>query len=100
MPIGEIDTGLVLKVLQPVWTVKAETASRLRGRIEAVLDWAKARGYRVCAAVASSISLRFRRGLAGSPARSCSPSTSITVLMGSARRRPGMASVCLVAGMR
>src|SRR5262249_40962216 len=41
-----IDTALVLKVLEPIWTTKPETASRLRGRIEAVLDWAKARGYR------------------------------------------------------
>ena len=42
------DVGLphVLKVLEPIWTTKTETASRLRGRIEAVLDWAKGRGYR------------------------------------------------------
>lgn len=36
----------VLKVLEPIWTTKTETASRLRGRIESVLDWAKGRGYR------------------------------------------------------
>ena len=41
-----IDTGLVLRVLEPIWTAKPETASRLRGRMEAVLDWAKVRGYR------------------------------------------------------
>src|SRR5262249_9113650 len=41
-----IDAALVLKVLEPIWTVKPETAARLRGRIEAVLDWAKVRGYR------------------------------------------------------
>lgn len=46
LPIAEIDTGLVLKVLEPIWTTKAETASRLRGRIEAVLGWATVRGYR------------------------------------------------------
>jgi integrase len=45
LPIAGIDTGLVLKVLEPIWTVKTETASRLRGRIEAVLDYAKVRGY-------------------------------------------------------
>jgi integrase len=39
-------TDLVMKVLQPIWYSKTETASRLRGRIESVLDWAKARGYR------------------------------------------------------
>lgn len=46
LPIGEVDTSLVLKVLEPIWTAKPETASRVRGRIEAVLDWAKARGDR------------------------------------------------------
>jgi len=41
-----VDTGLVLKVLEPIWTTKHETARRLRARIESVLDWARARGYR------------------------------------------------------
>ena len=41
-----IDTALVLKVIEPVWSTRPETASRVRGRIEAVLDWAKARGIR------------------------------------------------------
>lgn len=44
--VQAIDTALVLKVLEPIWTKKPETASRLRGRIEQVLDWARARGYR------------------------------------------------------
>jgi integrase len=43
--LQDIDIRLVLKVLEPIWTTKPETASRLRGRIEAILDWAKARGY-------------------------------------------------------
>jgi integrase len=46
MPVQVIDTSLVMKVLDPLWLTKPETASRLRGRIEAVLDWATARGYR------------------------------------------------------
>lgn len=41
-----IDTGLVLKVLEGIWATKTETAGRLRGRIESVLDWATVRGYR------------------------------------------------------
>lgn len=45
LPVDEIDTEAVLSVLQPIWQVKAETASRLRGRIEAVLDAARARGF-------------------------------------------------------
>ena len=46
LPVAAIDTTLVMKVLEPLWAVKTETASRLRGRIEAILNWAKTRGYR------------------------------------------------------
>ncbi len=46
LPVQAVDTGLVLKVLEPIWAKKPETASRLRGRIENILDWARARGHR------------------------------------------------------
>ncbi|MDB5410663.1 MAG: putative phage integrase [Rhodospirillales bacterium] len=46
LPVSMIDTGAVVRVLEPIWTTKPETASRLRGRIEAVLDAAKVRGFR------------------------------------------------------
>ena len=46
MPVGDIETPHVLKIIEPMWGEKAETASRVRGRIEAVLDAAKVRGYR------------------------------------------------------
>ena len=45
-PVSEVDTDAVLKVLQPIWVAKPETASRVRGRIERVLDYARARGWR------------------------------------------------------
>ena len=50
-PIGEllvdkIDTYLVLKCLEPIWAVITETASRVRGRIEKILDWSRVNGYR------------------------------------------------------
>lgn len=44
--VSEITTPDVVKVLQPIWLSKQETASRLRGRIEAVLDYSKAMGWR------------------------------------------------------
>ena len=47
VPVSEIDTGHVTTALNPIWTTIPETASRLRGRIEAVLDYAKAMGWRV-----------------------------------------------------
>ena len=46
LPVQAIDTALVLKVIEPIWTVKPETAGRLRGRVESILDYAEARGYR------------------------------------------------------
>jgi integrase len=46
LSVQAIDTALVHKVLEPIWTKKPETASRVRGRIESVLDWATVRGFR------------------------------------------------------
>ncbi|HJV76589.1 MAG TPA: tyrosine-type recombinase/integrase [Noviherbaspirillum sp.] len=46
LSVADIDTGLVLKCLEPIWSTKTETATRVRGRIEKVLDWATTRGYR------------------------------------------------------
>ena len=45
-PVRSIDQAMIMNVLDPIWSTKTETASRLRGRIEAVLDWAAVRGYR------------------------------------------------------
>jgi integrase len=44
--VQDVDTGLVLKALEPIWTTKTETATRVRQRIESILDWAKSRGHR------------------------------------------------------
>jgi hypothetical protein len=46
MIVEDIDTEDVLSVLEPIWLKTLETANRLRGRIEMVCDWAKARGIR------------------------------------------------------
>ncbi|MGD0633324.1 MAG: integrase arm-type DNA-binding domain-containing protein [Beijerinckiaceae bacterium] len=46
IPVQDVSTADVLKVLTPIWSTKPETASRLRGRIESVLNAAKARGLR------------------------------------------------------
>jgi integrase len=46
LPVDQVDIELIMRVLEPIWWDKPETASRLRGRIEAVLDWARVRGYR------------------------------------------------------
>ena len=44
-PVSEIDTQLVMRVLEPIWTTKTETASRVRGRVEKIWGWAKTQGY-------------------------------------------------------
>jgi hypothetical protein len=46
MDVALIETAHIMRVLEPVWHTKAETASRLRGRLEAVLDWATVHRYR------------------------------------------------------
>ena len=45
-PVDTVTTDDVLAILKPIWTIKSETASRLRGRIEKILDAAKAKGFR------------------------------------------------------
>jgi hypothetical protein len=45
-PVHTIDTPAVLKAIEPIWHTKTETGSRLRQRIEAILDWATTRGHR------------------------------------------------------
>jgi len=46
LPVDAIDVGLVVKVLEPIWHERPETASRLRGGIESVLAWAAVRGFK------------------------------------------------------
>jgi integrase len=46
LPVAKVETAHVVEILEPIWNKKTETASRLRGRVESVLDWAKARHYR------------------------------------------------------
>ncbi len=46
LPVSAIDTTLVMEILEPIWQTKTDTAKRVRGRVETVLNWAKARGLR------------------------------------------------------
>lgn len=46
LPVDQVDTQHILDILRPIWTTKAETAKRVRGRIEAILDAAKVLGHR------------------------------------------------------
>lgn len=46
LAVNAVDTSLVMKTIEPIWAAKTETASRVRGRIETILDWATVRKYR------------------------------------------------------
>jgi integrase len=46
LAVAAIDTAAVMDCLRPIWTTKTETATRVRGRIERILDWARVSGYR------------------------------------------------------
>jgi integrase len=46
LPVSAIEVAHVMQVLEPIWKTKPETASRVRGRVEAILGWATVRGYR------------------------------------------------------
>ena len=49
VPCADVTKEQVLAILTPIWTEKHETATRLRGRIEKILDWSMAKGYRTAA---------------------------------------------------
>ena len=46
LPVADVDLPHIVKILEPIWTIKTETATRVRQRIEAVLAWATVSGYR------------------------------------------------------
>jgi integrase len=46
LPVGEIEIDHVLRIIEPIWQTKNQTAARLRGRIEAILDWCTVRKFR------------------------------------------------------
>lgn len=99
LPVADIGTAHVLKILEPIWQAKPETASRIRGRIETILDAAKARGYRE-----GENPARWRGHIAQIlPARSrltrghhkAMPYDSIHVFMTQLREREAMAALAL-----
>lgn len=99
LPVAEVDTAHVLSILEPIWKAKAETASRVRGRIETVLDSAKERGYRQCENPA-----RWRGHLAQIlPARTrlsrghhkAMPYEAIPEFVGTLRKREAVAALAL-----
>jgi integrase len=46
LPVQAIDTAIIMRIIEPLWRTKPETASRVRGRIEQIIDWSKTMGLR------------------------------------------------------
>lgn len=100
LAVSAVDTGLIMQVLDPIWSTKPETASRVRGRIEAVLDAATVRGYR-----AGPNPAQWKGNLSHIlPARSkirkvehyaALPFAQLPTLMAALHKRPGMAARAL-----
>ncbi|MFM9860609.1 integrase arm-type DNA-binding domain-containing protein [Pseudoxanthobacter sp. M-2] len=102
LPVSDIDTGLVLKVIEPIWSTKTETAARLRGRVELVLDWAAARGYRDGANPARwrghlDKLLPAKSKVAPVQHHAALPFKDIPALVASLRERDGTSARCLEA---
>jgi integrase len=100
LPIAAIDTTIVMKVIEPLWKSKTETGARVRGRIEAVLDWAKARGYRTGENPARwrghlDHLLPARRKLAKVEHHAALPYDEIGAFMAALRQETGVAARCL-----
>ena len=100
LPVQAVDVALVMNVLEPIWTTKPETAGRIRGRIESVLNWAKARGYRTGENPALwkghlDNLLPARRKIANVKHHAALPYDQIAQFIDALRRQDGMASLAL-----
>jgi integrase len=100
LPVAAIDTGLVMRALQPIWTTKPETAGRVRGRIEAILDYAKAIGFRTGENPAAwkgnlAHALPARQKVRKVEHHASLPYAELPAFMAELRARPGRAARCL-----
>jgi integrase len=100
LPVAAVDTDTIMKILEPIWTTKTATAARVRGRIEAVLDWAAARGYRAGENPARwrghlDKLLAKRAKIAPTKHHSALPYAEIPAFMAELRELPGLPAACL-----
>jgi integrase len=108
LPVADIDVPLVLKALEqpvkaergypagPLWNARPETANRLRGRIEAVLDWAKACGHRAGDNPAAwDVIGKVLPARGGPKHHAALPYTDVPAFMASLQKREGVAAKAL-----
>jgi hypothetical protein len=95
LSVGAIDKPLVLQAITPLWSQKPETANRLRGRVETVLDWAFASGFRdPMTRTYRQTTARSLSGLCGA-SPSCPRLLRVGVFMIELRKQPGIAARAL-----
>lgn len=100
LPVAAIDTALVLKCIEPHWATKTETMTRVRQRIEKVLDWARVREYRTGENPARwkghlDQLLPQRNKVQKVQHHAALPYADVTAFMGELRNRNGLAALCL-----
>ena len=93
LPVSTIDTAMVVKALENVWQSAPETGARLRGRIEAILDWATVAGYRTGDKANGDMpedgAALMVRLLAGPSNRKKTPTNVLVNLMGHIKQKTG-----------
>jgi len=100
VPVSEVDRAMVMRVIEPLWGEKTETASRLRGRIEKVLDWATVRSFRSGDNPARwrgalEVLLPARRKVAPVRHHAAMPYADVPAFMGKLREGQNAATDCL-----
>src|ERR1700722_7574160 len=100
LPVGRVGTAEVLASLEPIWTTKPETASRVRGRVEAILDYARTREWRAGENPArwrghldNLLPPRSKVAKVGHPA--ALPSRDVGAFVATLRGQPGIAALAL-----
>jgi integrase len=97
-PVNQLDTTAILSVLKPIWKTKAETASRLRGRIAKILGYAKAKGFRDGpnpAAWAENLEMLLPTQNKATQHFKALPYDQLPEFVASLRTRQGLACICL-----
>lgn len=100
LPVSAVETAHVLEAVEPIWAAKPETASRLRGRIESILDYAKARKWRQGENPAAwkghlALTLPARSKLRKVVHHAALPWRETTDFMSALRAQPGVGSLAL-----
>ena len=94
-PVDQIDAGMIVAALRPIWLVKGETARRVRQRIGVILDWAQAKGYRTNDAPTRAVGKGLPKQRANDGHFAALPYTDIPALMNKLAQVPTIGRMAL-----